>query len=73
MEGRVKIALYALNEMHKASSSWLKLAGDSCFTKKRGFALRMALRRKAEGIVFHDRILNGRKIGGEHGRVTETV
>ncbi|MCT4708795.1 hypothetical protein MUA04_00905 [Enterobacteriaceae bacterium H11S18] len=64
MEGRVKAALYALSEMHKASESWLKFSRQAFFNGDKGLARRRALLRKTEGIIFHDRILNGRRIGG---------
>lgn len=64
MEGRVKAALYALSEMQKASESWLKFSREAFFKADKGLARRRALLRKTEGIIFHDRILNGRPIGG---------
>lgn len=67
MEGKVKLALYALSEMQKYSDSWAKLASsyNSIFLLKyKGQCRRESLRRKTQGLVFHDRILNERSING---------
>lgn len=64
VDRKVGAALHALSEMYKASESWLKFSREAFFKDDKGLARRRALLRKTEGIIFHDRILNDRQIGG---------
>ncbi len=58
MEGVVKCALYALSEMQKLADSWGRLSLRVSKLKYGGVFRRLALKRKCQGLVFHDRILN---------------
>lgn len=62
MEGKVKTALYALREHFKLRDEWRELAKKFNYASAFGKARRMALLRHAQGVVMHDRILNGRSI-----------
>lgn len=62
MEGRVKAALYALSEMQKSAEAWAKLSAEPFAVFERGKLRRQFLRRKCQGLVFHDRILTGHSL-----------
>ncbi|PXB01148.1 hypothetical protein DMB41_16255 [Pectobacterium carotovorum subsp. carotovorum] len=64
MDGKVKIALYALREHLKLHDEWRDLARKFNYASAVGKARRMALLRHAQGVVMHDRILTERAIKG---------
>ena len=60
---RTLVALNLLNFYFDMYKDWMGLAGKSRIKNHKHLFLRVALKRKCEGIIMHDRILINGKCG----------